>query len=106
MTNSIGTGTRNISLNVPTDERALLGRVAFRTGANSVGAFIRRCVAEQLEREDPASAAELRQIRRQYYGAAVCLVAFVVGLLCQEHQDMRARRGRRGNERIEEIREA
>lgn len=105
MTNAIGSGTVNIAVNVPRDERDLLGQIAFRSGARSVGAFLRRCVAEQLEREDPASAARLRQIRRQYYGAAFCFIAFAVGLICNERQDYRARiRGRRA-ERIEEVRE-
>lgn len=78
-TNPIGTGTRNLSINAPVDWTALLGRVATRAGV-SVGEFGRRMVERGLEAEDPAAAARLREIRKQYYGAAFLFI-FSVSLV-------------------------
>lgn len=108
MTNSIGTGTANISINVPRDERLILGQAAFRAGAKSVGDFVRTLMIKGLTVTDCEAAADVRRVRRQYYGAIcglICLLTFTGGLLVGSRQE--ARRARRGNEeRVEEVREA
>lgn len=109
MTNRIGYGTRNLSLNLPADERLELGKAAFRANAKSVGDFVKRCLLKGLTVQDPAAATRIRGIRRQYYGVAcgvICLSAFLAGLLAGTNHDLR-RAGRRvRSERIEEVREA
>jgi len=64
-TNSIGSGTRNISINVPVDERDLLGKVVFAEGL-SVGELVRKAYLAGL---DARTAQEIREIRRKYYGS-------------------------------------
>ncbi len=67
-THPIGTGTRNLTLNVPTDEQAELGRLAFRSGARSVGDFVRHLVLLGLEAINPDAAQQVKYIRHKYYG--------------------------------------
>lgn len=100
MTNAIGTGTANLSVNVPIDERAELGRLAFRLGFKSTGHFLRALVLKGLEQEHPDAARRVKEVRRAYYGSVmlgVFLAAFVLG-----HDDLR-RPSRRN--RMEESRE-
>lgn len=126
-TNAIGTGTVNFPINMPREERMIYGRLA--TSANqSIGNFLRKLFISGLEAELRAMEAEagegfihvtaanriialrseietLKRIRREYYGAVavvVCLAAFFIGL--NDHSDLRQAR-RRGQERIEEVRE-
>jgi len=68
-----------MAINIPKDERALLGRLATRFGARSVGGFVKELIALGLEAKCKLSAAELRKIRRQYYAAAF-LVIFTCAL--------------------------
>ena len=79
-TNPIGSGTVNLSINVPADERALWGRLGFmaveRGEARSVGDFERRVLLKGLEALDPDAAAKLKEIRIRYY--AGILAALVV----------------------------
>jgi hypothetical protein len=106
MTNAIGTGTKNFTLNVPTDEHAELGRLAFRLGFRSVGDFMRHLVLKGLEKEDPQSATEIREIRRRYYGATllgVFLLALAIGHDDARRTSRRVRVGRVIEERVEEI---
>lgn len=117
MTNAIGTGTANLSVNAPVDYRAALGRAAFQTH-ESIGELVRRILPDALEQEarrvepfDVHAAASLRlqaaQMRvalRMYYGAGVCLVAFVFGLLFGTVTELRRRTEERCD-RIEEVRE-
>jgi hypothetical protein len=104
MTKSIGTGTCNLSVNIPLDERQILGRAAFQAGAKSVGDFVKAIMLRGLTVTDAEAAARVRGVRRMYYGL-ICLTAFIIGLVANEHQDAR-RTGRRcREERIEEVRE-
>lgn len=96
MTNPIPAWSANVSFNVPKDERALLGRLAYKAGAKSVGAFIKQLVALGLELSDRKAAAQLRQIRARYYRpaqAAALLVLFagitVHAMLEQKGGDLR-----------------
>jgi hypothetical protein len=77
-THAIGTGTRNLSVNVPTDERALWGQIAFhfvQSGeAKSTGDFIRRVLLRGLEATDKKSAAKLKEIRIRYYAGTLLLL--------------------------------
>lgn len=75
MTNAIGTGTTNLSVNAPVDWRAELGRAASGAGV-SMGEFMRRIIERGAQGECPKLAARLRAVREQYYGAAL-LVLFM-----------------------------
>lgn len=101
MTNQIGTGTCNVSINLPRDERTELGRLAFQSGAKSVGDFLRGLVLRGLEQENVEAARRVREIRARYYGSAL-LTIFLASLALHPNQDLR-RTGRRV--RIEEVRE-
>jgi hypothetical protein len=68
MTHSIGSGTVNLTINVPIDERLQ---------ARSVGDLVKRLLLRGLELEDAATAVRVREIRRRYYGIAM----LAVGLL-------------------------
>lgn len=95
MTNAIGTGTRNLSVNVPTTEWELIGRAA---GPGRLGDFLRRLIIAGAEKQDPALAQKLKEVRRQYYGVAMLLI--VVGLVASGDDLLRAARkaSRRRNE--------
>lgn len=101
MTKEIGTGTVNLSINLPIDERTELGKLAFAAGARSVGHFVRHLIVKGLESGDPEAARRLKEIRTRYYGATL-LTVFIVSLAVHPGQDLRrcARRVR-----VEEIRE-
>ena len=99
-THAIGTGTQNINLNLPVDEKAIWGKVAFRLGFRSTGSLFRKSSLLGLEQIDPQAAAEIKATRIKYYGSAALLCVFM--LTFASHDEMtRARRGRR----IEEVRE-
>ena len=102
MTNPIGTGTCNVTFNIPTDERAVLGKLAFQAGAKSFSGFLRSLVLRGLENQNAAAAREVREIRRRYYGGAM-LVLFVAGLLCGGIGELRRASSR--VRRVEEQRE-
>jgi hypothetical protein len=104
-TNAIGTGTCNISINLPVDERSILGRLAFRMGFRSVGELNRHLIEAGLEKVDPQAAQEVKEIRRRYYGAAMLgafLLAVVWGHDEARRPSSRVRTGRSVEERVEE----
>lgn len=70
-TNAIGTGTCNLPVNVPVDERAFWGKLATEAGAKSVGELHRIMWLLGLQQAFPGKAEELREIRRRYYGAVM-----------------------------------
>lgn len=101
MTNAIGTGTVNLVINVPADERSALGRAAFKRRAKSVGAFVRKLLLAGAELECPELAAQLKKIRFQYYGSAALLLMFC-GLLAASwfsRDELDLRRTRRASAR-------
>lgn len=103
MTNPIGSGTCNVSINLPVDERAELGRLAFQSGSKSVGDFLRSLLLTGLEHKDAAAAQRIREIRRIYYSASL-LGLFLSTLAFGDHIDLR--RSRSGlRVRVEEVRE-
>jgi len=77
--NPIGTGTVNLSLNAPADWARELGKAAFGANARSIGDFLRRLIERGAEAENPELAAQLREIRRRYYGS-ILLVTFLGAL--------------------------
>jgi hypothetical protein len=85
MSHTIGTGTRNLSVNVPTDERELWGQIAFtfvQSGeAKSTGDFLRRVLLRGLEATDKRSAAKLKEIRVKYYAGTLTLLLALSTLL-------------------------
>lgn len=62
-TNRIPEGTVNLSLNICSMERVVLGRVAADHG-ESIGAVVRRCVLLGLSRLDPMAASEISDARK------------------------------------------
>lgn len=67
MTHKIPSWSANVTLNMPRDERALLGRLSVRHAAHSVGGFIKFLYAVGLAAKDRLGAAELLRIRHRYY---------------------------------------
>lgn len=91
-TNPIGTGTRNLSVNCPTDEAAEIGKLAFRLGFKSVGDFMRHLVMRGLEQQDADAAEKVAAIRKSYYGT-IQLILFIAAIVwC--HDDARRCRNR------------
>lgn len=78
-TNPVGVGSVNFPINLPVDEKAALGRAAFDAGCRSVGEYLRKLILKGAEVENPELAARLREVRRQYYGAA--FIFLFVGLV-------------------------
>ena len=83
MTHDIPAWSANLSVNIPRDERDLLGRLATERGERSVGAFVKRLVLLGLDSEDAAGAAKVRAIRARYY-AVVLLGIFSASLMNHE----------------------
>jgi hypothetical protein len=83
-THPLGSGTANLSINVPLDERALWGRLGFlaveRGEAKSIADYQRQVIAAGLEKTDPTSAARLREIRSRYYAGT--LAALLLASAC------------------------
>ena len=95
MTNSIGTGTCNVPVNMLEDERAILGRLAFKRDC-STGEFIRRLIRRGLALSHPDEAKQLAEIRRAR--RALTLSALLVAsLFFSETQLPRATRVRNQN---------
>ena len=101
MSHYIGTGTVNISINVPIDERAVLENAAVRKGMFT-GAFVKKLILLGLAVDDPASAEKLREARRKYYGATMLLILGFALLSGQSLEMRRAARRTRVEERMEE----
>lgn len=101
--NPIGTGTRNLRFNAPVDWALDVGRAAAAAGL-SLGEWLRRKVEVAEAVENPERAARLRQIRRQYYGAALAVI-FSAGMVAAwfSHDEMTLRRCRRARARTEQI---
>jgi hypothetical protein len=133
MTNPIGCGTANLSVNVPLDEKLALGKLAFTCG-QSQGELVRQLTlrgleAELKECEDKIyreigfvsrdgeialmkrtealrqTVQSIRQTRKMYYGAML-LAVFVALIVLSESQDMRRARRNRAEEEVEEVSEA
>lgn len=133
MTNSIGSGTVNLTINIPIDERNELGRLACAAG-QSLGDMMRRLTLRGLESELVEVESKLhrevgfvskdgeivlirraetlrqtlrsiRETRKRYYGATM-LMLFVAAICCCESQDMRRSRRTRVEEETEVFSEA
>lgn len=86
--------TETISFNVPRAEAAFWRKLAFEMGARSRGTLQKIALLAGLEKISPTRAAELREIRRQYYGAALALL--MIGLTLHAllvHDEDTLRRG-------------
>ena len=90
MSHYIGTGTVNISVNVPLDERDVIGKAAFRKGL-SIGSYMKRLVLLGMAVDDPARADELREVRKRYYGVLLTAL-FFAALCCGAINDVRRTR--------------
>jgi hypothetical protein len=76
-THALGSGTCNISLNVRASEGSLLALTAIRKKFKSVNAYTKYLILLGMEKDDPAAAEKLRQIRNIITGAALFLVLSV-----------------------------
>lgn len=74
-TKAIGTGTRNLSLNVPVDEREFYRSLA--GPGEHLADVLRRLLAKGAELENAAKVVELKNIRRRYYGTVNTLLAML-----------------------------
>lgn len=64
MTNRIGNGTTNVSINLLHEERQILGRVA--TDADeSISRFVRKLIITAIERRTPTMGQTLRAARER-----------------------------------------
>ena len=64
-THRIGRGTVNVPINLLTEERAMLGKLAIFKDS-SLGGFIRHLTIEGLRREFPEHAARIAALRREH----------------------------------------
>ena len=78
MTKSIGTGTKNLSANVPVDEWEALHALATKWGVG-IGQVIKRLILSGADATDTQTASQIRFVRKQYYGAI--LMGLFLGLL-------------------------
>jgi len=78
-TTPIPAWSAQITYNGPKDERDLLARMAAESGARSMAQFLKELIAAGVAAKCPQSAAELREIRRRYYGA-ILLLTFLLAL--------------------------
>jgi hypothetical protein len=90
-THPIGYGTRNLSANIPTDEWEAYRREASAAGLG-LGAWVRDTMLAGLRAKNERTAAEVREIRRRYYGAALLLVFIAFIAFDQGNELRRARR--------------
>lgn len=79
-TNPIPAWSANLSVNVPQDERVLLQRLSANLGARSLAQMLKVFIAEGVAKRCETSAAELREIRKRYYGASLALI-FLAALI-------------------------
>lgn len=98
MTHALGYRTCNLSINVPKEERTVLGQAAFASG-KSVSAFLKGLIEKGLESENAEAAVRLREVRRRYYGSLM-LAIFAAALAFGERLELR-----RTRVRVEEVRE-
>jgi len=72
-TNLIGTGTRNITINVPTDWADEIKNSARRAGVG-IGRYLRPKIEAGIQMDDAACALKLRDIRQKYYGPVMIFI--------------------------------
>lgn len=101
MTHAIPADTCNVTVNLPKDEAAILGRLAFSQD-RSRGNLIKKLLLQALEVEAPNAAARVKEIRRQRK-AAVLLAVGLFSLLPAFDDDDAARQGRAQKTRIVQV---
>ena len=87
-THAIGTGTVNLTVNVPADWRGIIGRAT--NGALSVGDVLRELIEAGAKVKSRPLWRSLRMSRVKYYGlkrldSAALLGLFIVGALGHNH---------------------
>lgn len=91
-------GTKNLTANLPVDYLAELGKAAFARFDGCRTKLVVSALELWAATHDPALAVRLKEIRRQFYGAAMVLV-FCGTFLADDHHSLRAAaRARRGRE--------
>lgn len=90
--------TETISFNVPRAEAVFWRKLAFDMGARSRGTLQKIALLAGLEKISPDRAAELREIRRQYYGAALAVLVVAMTIQAMFSPDTAAIR--RGSARV------
>lgn len=102
MTHQIGADTCNLSVNVSTEERSILGRMACALNV-STGELVRQLVAAGLRLKNPTEAERIERARRQHViNASIMLligILMVAVEMVKPSIDLgRARRSRRNDE--------
>jgi len=105
-TTPIPAWSAQITYNGPKDERDLLERLRQKLGARSMGQLLKQLVALGVAAKCPGSAAELREIRRRYYGSTLLLIflgALAISWVDHDEMNRGCRRcARRPGTRFEE----
>lgn len=81
-THALGKGTVNLNVNILSEERSILGKLAFIEDM-STGAFVRRLLKKALAAEHPKALEEIeeaRKRRKQIISGAVCALALLVSV--------------------------
>lgn len=73
-TNAQRSGTRNLTVNLPVEYIAELGRAAFKKFDSRRSALVTDLIERGAAAHDPALAVRLKEIRRQFYGVALVLI--------------------------------
>lgn len=96
-TNPLGPNTRNLSVNVPTEEDRILGRLAFQRG-ESKSKLAKALMVLGLQTINPALAEEVREARRQLK-SAMLLGVLIIGAISSwfSGEDLEMRRAKRVN---------
>jgi hypothetical protein len=95
VTNAIGSGTCNLPINLLTEERAIIGRLAGRSNL-ATGEYLRRIIRRGVALSDPEEAKKLAKLRRQRIGSALQLAIFLVWLASGDGEAIRTPRSVRG----------
>lgn len=103
-TNALGFGTVNLAVNMPREERLILGRLAMSEDKSS-GAFVKELLLAGLKVKCPEKAKEIERIRREW--KQIGRVSFLIGVLIlsffqkQEMRRPRTTRVKQPNEQME-----
>lgn len=102
MTNAIGKGTVNVTVNMPEDESRIWGRLAFDEG-KSRGALLKELALAELARRKAQLADQIQMIRENRAAVTMALVGTVLVIASLFFGDIqRAQRSaRRNREEVE-----
>jgi hypothetical protein len=91
VTNAIGSGTCNLPINMLTEERAIIGRLATRHNL-ATGEYLRRIIRRGVALSDPEEAKKLAKLRRQRIGSTLQLALLIGWMIAGGGDAIRAPR--------------